>query len=242
MNDYPDWFIQRIQAIRSKRPRIVAEHILEHGSVTTEELAVRYGYNHPPRAARDLREAGIPLETFRVKNSEGRSIAAYRFGKLDAVRRDRLAGRTVFPKEFKQQLVAHDGSKCAICQESFEARYLQIDHRIPYEVAGDGVSGTWQIQDYMLICGECNRAKSWTCEHCSNWLNDKNSQICVTCYWASPESHTHIALQDIRRLALIWRDSEIDQYEFLKTQAALSGESMPEYVKRILKTYLFDKD
>jgi len=94
----------------------------------------------------------------------------------------------------------------------------------------------------MLLCGECNRAKSWSCEHCPNWNHDKNTQTCLTCYWASPESHTHIALQDIRRLALIWRDSEIDQYEYLKTQAALSGESMPEFVKRILKTYPFNKD
>lgn len=242
MSDYPAWFIERIKSIRSKRPRIVAEHILEHGSITTEELAVHYGYNHPPRAARDLREAGIPLETFRVKNSEARSIAAYRFGNLDEVRHDRLAGRTVFPKGFKQQLVEHDDSQCAICRASFESRYLQIDHRVPYEVAGDDASGIWHVEDYMLLCGECNRAKSWSCEHCSNWLNDKNPQSCLTCYWASPESHTHIALQEIRRLALIWRDSEIEQYEYLKSQAEQSSESMPEFVKRILKTYPFDKD
>ncbi|MBZ0275233.1 MAG: HNH endonuclease [Anaerolineae bacterium] len=238
MTDYPTWFIQRIKAIRNKRPRIVAEHILEHGSITTEELATNYGYNHPPRAARDLREAGIPLETFRVKNTDGRSIGAYRFGDLEAVRHDRLAGRTVFPKEFKQQIIDHYGSKCAICQASFEPRYLQIDHRIPYEIAGDSASGEWHVTDYMPLCGECNRAKSWSCEHCPNWRHDKNPQTCLTCYWASPESHTHISLQEIRRLAIVWHADEIRQYEYLKSQAGLSGESMPEFVKRILKTYL----
>lgn len=50
-----------LESIRNKRTRIVIEHILEHGHITTEELERDYGYNHPPRAARDVREAGIPL-------------------------------------------------------------------------------------------------------------------------------------------------------------------------------------
>lgn len=65
---------QLLDKISNKRARIVIEHILKHGLVTTEELEQQYGYKHPPRAARDVRESGIPLETFRVKNKEGRSI------------------------------------------------------------------------------------------------------------------------------------------------------------------------
>jgi hypothetical protein len=67
---------QLLENISNKRARIVIEHILENGFITTEKLEKQYGYNHPPRAARDVRESGIPLETFRVKDSEGRSIAA----------------------------------------------------------------------------------------------------------------------------------------------------------------------
>jgi hypothetical protein len=44
----------------------VIDHILQYGFITTEDLENTYGYNHPPRAARDVREAGIPLETFKV--------------------------------------------------------------------------------------------------------------------------------------------------------------------------------
>jgi hypothetical protein len=57
----------------------VIDHILQYGFIATEDLENTYGYNHPPRAARDVREAGIPLETFKVKSKEGKSIAAYRF-------------------------------------------------------------------------------------------------------------------------------------------------------------------
>ncbi len=72
--------MRRLRAVSDLRPKRVIDHILKSGFVTTEELREVYGYNHPPRAARDVRERGIPLETFRIRDSQGRSIGAYRFG------------------------------------------------------------------------------------------------------------------------------------------------------------------
>lgn len=65
--------------------------------ITTEELRDVYGYDHPPRAARDARDEGIPLETLRVRNSQGRTIAAYRFGDPALVRAGRTGERRSFP-------------------------------------------------------------------------------------------------------------------------------------------------
>ncbi|EDX75007.1 hypothetical protein MC7420_881 [Coleofasciculus chthonoplastes PCC 7420] len=78
----PDDFIKICQSVTAKRPRSVIDHIMQYGFVTTEELKETYGYNHPPRAARDVRELGIPLKTFRVTGSDGRKIAAYKFGDI----------------------------------------------------------------------------------------------------------------------------------------------------------------
>jgi 5-methylcytosine-specific restriction endonuclease McrA len=238
MTDYPEWFLQRISAIQNKRPRIVAEHILEHGSVTTEELTTLYGYIHAPRAARDLREAGIPLETFRVKNAEGRSIAVYRFGNLEAIRRNVIGGRKAFPKGFKQQLINRDGLKCAICNTVYEARYLQIDHRVPYEIAGDPNAGEHAIEDHLLVCAECNRAKSWSCEHCANWLKTKSPDICLSCYWGNPSHYNHIALRPIRRLDVTWTEREVEMYEKLKTQADALDQPIADYVKQIINHHI----
>ncbi len=74
----PRDFLELLKKIKGKRARIVVDHILEHGFITTEDLESRYGYKHPPRAVRDVRDQGVPLETFSVKNAEGRTIAAYR--------------------------------------------------------------------------------------------------------------------------------------------------------------------
>src|SRR3989304_5683934 len=124
----PSKKIKRLLAsITNKRARVVIQHILKRGFITTEDLEKKYGYNHPPRAARDVREAGIPLETFRVRSSDGRSIAAYKFGDLSQIREGRLQGRRTFPKKLKDELYEISGGKCAICSGVFEARYLQID-------------------------------------------------------------------------------------------------------------------
>jgi hypothetical protein len=101
----PDDFIQLCRSITAKRPKAVIDHILQYGFVTTEELKERYGYNHPPRAARDVRERGIPLETFRVTGSDGKKIAAYKFGDVTQARFSRFSGRTGLSKQIKAELI-----------------------------------------------------------------------------------------------------------------------------------------
>jgi len=38
----PEMFLQRLAAVKNKRARIVIEHILKHGSISTEELKTRF--------------------------------------------------------------------------------------------------------------------------------------------------------------------------------------------------------
>lgn len=70
MTKYSKEILDRLNSITSKRPRLVIQHILKHGYVTTEELENLYGYQHAPRAARDVRERGIPLDTHYVTSSD----------------------------------------------------------------------------------------------------------------------------------------------------------------------------
>lgn len=238
--DLPADFIEQLKAITKKRPRAVIDHILEHGFVTTEELTTLYGYEHAPRAARDVREEGVPLETFRVKSSSGRSIGAYRFGDLSTIRHDRIGGRVAFSKDFKERIIQSSDSRCAICTTAYEPRYLQVDHRVPYEVLGDSFLGDRKTEDYMLLCASCNRAKSWSCEHCENWMAIKKPEICATCYWADPERYQHIALRPMRRLDLVWSEGETSIYDQLKAQSQAENETMPDFVKDILRKHLED--
>lgn len=148
----PKEFLKLCRSVTSKRAKTVIDHIIEFGFITTEELKDKYGYNHPPRAARDVREQGIPLETYSIIASDGRRIAAYRFADSSKILSDKLSGRTVISKAFKDALIKKYGSKCAIHHDQLHERYLQVDHRVPYLVAGEGQAGDRSVTDYMLLC------------------------------------------------------------------------------------------
>jgi hypothetical protein len=228
----PDEFLKLCGSITAKRPKTVIDHILQHGFVTTEDLKEIYGYNHPPRAARDVREHGVPLETFSVIGSDGRKIAAYRFGDLSKARFSKLSGRTGSSKKIRDDLIKQYGCKCFIYLEEMDERDLQVDHRIPFEISGEP---TLQTENFMLLCGSANRAKSWSCENCNNWNTIKDGEICKSCYWAYPESYTHIAMRQVRRVDLLWEGNDIQQYELLHQESIISEKSIPDLVKDIIR-------
>ena len=141
--ELPDAFLKKLEAITAKRPRTVIDQILEHGFVTTEDLK-RLGYEHAPRAARDVRELGIPLETFKVKDSNGRNIAAYR--------------------------------------------------------------------------------------------SVKDAEFCMTCFWAYPERHTHVAGKEQRQIVITFTGDEIKDYNRL---IALAGaDKAEEFIKKLIKEHI----
>ena len=233
MSKIPPELLAAIKLVTAKRARTVIDHILEHGYITTEDLKSKYGYNHPPRAARDVREEGIPLETFPVEGSDGRTIAAYRFGDPSKIERHKLGGRQVFSKKLKQALFLGQGGRCGICCQPYEIRYLQVDHRIPYEVAGDQAASASQENAFLLICASCQRSKSWSCEHCANWQKHKRIEICRVCYWASPEAYEHIAGNPDRRVVIFWTGKELKDFEALQRRAQSENVSVAELLKRI---------
>lgn len=235
MNEYPKEFLDLLQSVKAKRPQTVIKHILEHGSITSEELKNTYGYNHPPRAVRDVREYGIPIITYRVTGTDGRKIAAYKFGDPTDIQNNlsKAAGRTVLSKALKQALIDKYGSKCFIYLETMDKEVLQVDHRIPYEIGGE--HDEKDIDYYMLLSPSANRAKSWTCEHCGNWQK-KDSSFCLRCFWAYPENYDHIAGKFEKIISLVFTDDEIDDYYKL---IELSGEkTAQEVIKKIIHEHL----
>ncbi len=231
-------FIEKAQAITAKRAKTVIDHILAHGQITTDELKTKYGYNHPPRAARDVRERGIGLKTIRVTGPDGRNIGAYIFDETATQNYSRRIGRTAFSSRLKVELVRLHGAKCFIYLEATPENELQIDHRIPYEVAGGASTQSQNPDDFMLLSGSANRAKSWCCEHCSNWLNEKKVLVCRGCYWAFPESYSHVATVPQRRLDILWTGEDVSHYELARQEAERSALTMPDFVKQVLNKML----
>lgn len=218
--------------VTAKRARALIDYLLEHGECSTEDLN-DMGYDHPPRVAGDVKEAGIPIVMTRdrVSAKTGRKIGVYRFGDPSEIKAGRIDGRKAFSKAFKEALVAKYGARDAFTQEPLEPRYLQIDHRVPYQVAGDAAFDESNPAAYMLLDASSQRAKSWSCEHCAN-LAVLDEAVCRSCFWAFPEAYTHVATEQVRRVDIAWWGDEVAAFDRLKVRADALGITVGDLLKR----------
>ena len=224
--------LEEIEAKAGKRPKTVIHHILVHGFVTTRQLRDLYGYNHPPRAARDVKELGIPLVTFRTKDEDGKSIGAYKLGDLTAIQSNlagRNHGRTALSRRIKDALLKQYGAKCFIHLEEMSPDLLQVDHRVPYEIAGEAAD--MQPEHFMLLCPAANREKSWACEHCGNWQK-KDASFCRRCFWAHPEDYDHIAGQEGRHVHFILTGNLLAEFNSLR-QGESTQKDWQDFLNRL---------
>lgn len=202
----PRSFIAKAKGVRSKRAQFVVSEILKHGYCTTKRIQEE-GYDHPPRAARDVRECGIDLITERYDDPIGARLGVYYFGDFNKnPMASKTSGRSVLSNTLKKQLIDKYGSRCFIFLEELPEGKLQVDHRIPYEIAGEQDESV--IDNFMLLSASANRRKSWECEHCPNWAA-KDVGKCATCYWAHPENYAHIACLPTRQVALTVEDADV---------------------------------
>lgn len=231
-SDLPPDVLERIPNVKNVRARRLLELIVQHGEVTTEELTTQYGYNHPPRAKKDAMDLGFPIISRSVRSRNGtRNVAAYTLDPNAALKEGR-SGRQSLPKVFRDELLRLADGRCAACGAVFADRALQVDHRVPYEIAGE--KPVLRVEDFQILCGSCNRAKSWTCEKdCPNWL-ERDPSLCVTCMWGSPEAYEHIATRQRRQVTLVWDEDEIAAYKQLQAAAADEGLGVAEYLRGLL--------
>ncbi len=223
---------KRISRVTNQRARRLLELIVEHGEVTTEELAEQYGYHQPPRAKMDAMNLGFPIVSRRVRSKDGtRSIAAYSLD-LDATFVDGRTGRKRIPKAFRDELLKLAGGRCAHCGGAFPDRALQVEHRIPHEIAGE--VDQFRLADFQMFCGPCNRSKSWTCEReCPNWTK-RSAAVCATCMWASPEGYEHIAMRQRRQVTLTWDGADVETFDSIRAAAQAEGVDVATHLQRLL--------
>lgn len=216
----------------NKRGILALQLMLNNSHVSTDDLK-EAGYDHPPRAIGDIRDAGIPIITERKKSPiSGKSIAYYRLGRSEDIQNGLFNGRTIFPKAFRDVLVRIYSSRDCITGAVLKPGTLQIDHRVPYRIAGNLTALVdLHPNNYMLLSAETQRRKSNSCENCPN----VNPTVCGTCYWASPENYTHIATTQNRRADIIWNGSETKDYDSLKKHATDSGITLSDLVKKLTR-------
>ncbi len=226
----PPEFIARIHTVTNKRARLVLDRIAEHGSITTEELK-EIGYDHPPRARMDAIDLGFPMRTTRVKSRDGKkNIASYSFDLSAKLEKKDRQGRLALPKKLREAIIAQGGNKCELCGATHD---LQVDHRVPYQVAGESLKE--DAAPYMALDGSCNRRKSWACEHCKNFIQIRKVKICKQCYWANSQEHKHVAMQPIRRVDVVWQADECAAFDQFQIKCKREGITLADGLKKLIQ-------
>ena len=90
----------------------------------------------------------------------------------------------------------------------------------------------------MLLDASSQRAKSWSCQQCRNWQNDKDEAICHSCFWASPGNYTHIAGEQVRRVDIEWRGSQVEAFEKIRAHAEKENTTVAAFIKKLLAKIL----
>lgn len=231
-NDLNSEIVEELISRTTGRSRVVVEHILENGFITTLDLS-ELGYEHPPRAAADVRDRGIPLETVR-KTIDGKQVGHYRFpDDLDQLDQTSI-GRIAISKKFRNEILDHYGEIDIFTRAVTSPREIQIDHRIPYRISGDPKQ-PFRVADFMPVSAAMNRAKSWECEACPNW-EERLVEVCSSCYWAIPDrSYEHVATVPIRRLDIIWQgEREVIEFDYLLSWSQQDNLEVADLIKKLV--------
>lgn len=219
----------------SKRAADVLKVMLDKGAISTDEIN-DLGYNHPPRAIGDVRDAGIPVITGKGTSRSGQRMAVYSLGAAADIQEGRVGGRSALPKKFKIALIARYGSVDCITGAKLDERVLQIDHRVPYRIAGDAGLADHDVEAYMLLDASSQRSKSWSCENCPNMAPAmRDPAICARCFWAFPEDYDHIATQQIRRTDVSWQGADVAVHDRLRQLAGRDGLTVADLLLQLAR-------
>lgn len=231
-DDLTPELVNKLIELTAGRSRVVVEHILDNGYITTLQLS-ELGYEHPPRAAADVRDRGIPLQTVR-KAIDGKQVGHYRFpddlDQLDQTSR----GRISISKKFRKEVLEYYGEIDIFTRAATSPREIQIDHRIPYRISGDPRQ-PFEVENFMPVSAAMNRAKSWECEACPNW-EERVVEVCESCYWAIPDrSYQHVATIPVRRLDITWQgENEIIEFDHLLQMSQDEELDMAALIKKMI--------
>lgn len=211
--------------------------MLSKGSVTTDDLAA-LGYNHPPRAIQDIKDATLPVMQMMIRRPDGKRMASYRFPTTSetVVGRALGSGRLNIRPLFRRKLMQHYGEADTITGAKLPRTMLTVDHRVPFQVSGDAGLEDEDMSQFMLLDRSMQRVKAWACQHCPNVTESLlNSETCRRCFWAYPEDYDHVATQNIRRTDVIWQGDDVPLHDRLRERAQEQGLTVADLLRALAR-------
>lgn len=186
---------------------------LRDGSVLPTHWALQSGNN--TAGSSELRRYGYIVRATSATTSELLPLSYTTF-------RETLTGSRL------DDLRRKHNYRCARCESRQD---LQADHRVGVVISGGHETKTG-LDAWQMLCRSCNNQKRNVCNRClNNPRNQKEkapstetARNCLSCSWASPDDHTHTAMEPgIRLLVRLRPDVTPKQArEVLRAQGLLA--------------------
>ncbi|WP_054470113.1 HNH endonuclease, partial [Planktothricoides sp. SR001] len=123
-------------------------------------------------------------------------------------------------KKAKPDLICRLGPYCSYCETKLEARYLNVEHKLPKSLH-PSLRGDWG--NFLLACGSCNDAKS-----------DKDIEL-DDVYWPEIDNTSSIfeyqyqEREDREKIVIIKVNSNLSEYQQDKAQRTLELTGLNRY-------------
>jgi len=176
--------------------------------VSSKELLKKTNQKYFDRRIRELRdENGYDII---VQHINGEPHYKLQSNKINP-----LKHRTYLSKKDRDEIKKNSSNTCPLCNRTYNSIIKPAyDHRVPLIKGGNG-----KVDNFQIICYECNNQKRSQCRHCD--------MDCNKCFLAFPEkSNPSILLNFV----------DIENYNFIKRKAEENGLSLSEYIESIIRT------
>ena len=138
--------------------------------VSSKELLKKTKQKYFDRRIRELRDE----QGYDIINEFRNGEPHY---KLNSTKLNPTKERTYLSKKDRNKLLDQKIESCPLCMNKFDkVRKISYDHRVPLIKGGQGV-----IENFQIICHECNNQKRSQCRHCE--------LDCNKCFLAFPEKY-----------------------------------------------------
>lgn len=181
--------------------KLIIELLQSKEWVSSKELLKKTKQKYFDRRIRELKDE----EGYDIINKFVNGEPHY---KLNSSKRNPLKERTYLSKKQKDELRIKNKDFCPLCGNQFsDIRKMSYDHRIPLIKGGQGT-----IENFQIICHECNNQKRSQCRHCD--------LDCNICFLAFPETANPVILLQIDKethdkISILSKKDKLTQNEFI---------------------------
>ena len=99
-------------------------------------------------------------------------------------------------------------------------------------------------KEFLALCASVTAKRPKTVidhivKHGQITTEDLKNTCGLSCYWAYPENHQHVAMKQMRRVDVAWQGEETAEFDAVKQAATAAGKTPADFIKEAVRAAIF---